>query len=68
MSEENEIIKTLVENLYFAIIEGNGTKFEIYSFEKLARAYSIAKQLYEYGGVDINEVESFVNAVNKVTK
>ncbi len=59
----NEVIDELVENLYVAIMENNGTKFEVVSIEKLARAYSIAKQLFEFGTVDKQEVESFVNAV-----
>lgn len=61
--EEKKVLQALVENLYLSIDEGNGTKFEVYSYEKLARAYSIAKQLYEYDLVDQDEVENFVKAV-----
>ena len=45
------------------LFRSNGTKFEVYSYEKLARAYAIAKQLYEYDCVDQEEVEDFVKAV-----
>ncbi len=61
--EEKKVLQALVENLYLSIDEGNGTKFEVYSYEKLARAYAIAKQLYEYDCVDQDEVEDFVKAV-----
>lgn len=61
--EERKVLQALVENLYLSIDEGNGTKFEVYSYEKLARAYAIAKQLYEYDCVDQDEVEDFVKAV-----
>lgn len=61
--EERKVLQALVENLCLSIDEGNGTEFEVYSYEKLARAYSIAKQLYEYDLVDQDEVEDFVKAV-----
>ena len=61
--EEKKVLQALVEILYFSIVESNGTKFEVYSYEKLARAYAIAKQLYEYDCVDQEEVEDFVKAV-----
>ncbi len=66
--EERKVLNELIENLYFSINEANGTAFEVYSIEKLARAYSIAKQLYEYDLVDNAEVESFVNAVMQVVQ
>lgn len=63
MNEEREVLNALIENLYFSIREDNGKTFEVYSKEKLARAYAIAKQLFEYDLVDKAEVESFVAKV-----
>ena len=57
-----DVINELIENLYFSIGE-NGDALEINSVAKLARAYSIAKQLYEYDLVDGEEVENFVKEV-----
>ncbi len=66
--EEKKVLQDLVENLYLSMDEGNGTKFEVYSYEKLARAYAIAKQLYEYDCVDQEEVEAFVKSVLRVVE
>ena len=50
----------MIENLYYSLSEENG-RLVVYSPSKLARAYSIAKQLCEFDLVDKQEVEDFVN-------
>ncbi len=60
-----DVINELIENLYFSIGE-NGDALEINSVAKLARAYSIAKQLYEYGLADEQEVEDFANKITVI--
>lgn len=62
---EREVLNDLLENLYFAIGE-NGDALEINSVAKLARAYSIAKQLYEYDLADEQEVEDFANKITTI--
>ncbi len=58
-----DLINELIENLYFALDEETTPMLGVSSLAKLARAYSIAKQLYEYDLVDGEEVENFVKKV-----
>ncbi len=58
--QEREVLQALIENLYYSLSEENG-RLIVYSPSKLARAYSIAKQLCEFDLVDKQEVEDFVN-------
>ena len=58
--QEREVLQALIENLYYSLSEENG-RLVVYSPSKLARAYSIAKQLCEFDLVDKQEVEDFVN-------
>jgi len=58
-----DLINELIENLYFALDEKTTPMLGVSSWAKLARAYSIAKQLYEYDLVDGEEVENFVKEV-----
>ena len=62
---EQKVLNDLLENLYFAISE-NGDALEINSVAKLARAYSIAKQLCEYDLADEQEVEDFANKITTI--
>ncbi len=65
---ERVVLNELIENLYFSISEDERKMFEIVSKERLARAYAIAKQLYEYDLVDKDEVEAFVAKVTGATE
>lgn len=58
--QSQEVLQALWENLYYSLSEENG-RLAVYSPSKLARAYSIAKQICEFGIVDNQEVEEFVN-------
>ncbi len=58
--QSQEVLQALWENLYYSLSEENG-RLVVYSPSKLARAYSIAKQLCEFDLVDKQEVEDFVN-------
>lgn len=60
-----DVINELIENLYFSIAE-NGKKLTINSVTKFAKAYSIAKQLYEYELADKQEVEDFANKITEI--
>lgn len=63
---ERKVLNALIENLYFSISENSET-LSINSTAKFARAYSIAKQLYEYDLADEQEVEEFANKITTVT-
>ncbi len=60
-----EVINELIENLYFSIAE-NEEILTINSVTKFAKAYSIAKQLYEYDLADKQEVEDFANKITEI--
>ena len=61
-----DVINELIENLYFSIAE-DGETLTVNSVAKFAKAYSIAKQLYEYDLADEQEVEEFMNRITSVT-
>ena len=65
-----EVIDELIENLYFSMnpTHPKGGKLNVCDKAKLARAYAIAEQLYEYDIADRDEVEQFVNNVTGVTE
>lgn len=60
---EKEVLNELIENLYFSLDENTMPMLGVSSISKLARAYAIAKQLYEYDLADKQEVEQFVEKV-----
>ena len=60
-----EVINELIENLYFSIAE-DGETLTVSSVAKFAKAYSIAKQLYEYDLADKQEVEDFANKITAI--
>ncbi len=60
-----DVINELIENLYFSIAE-NGEMLTVNSVVKFAKAYSIAKQLYEYDLADESEVEEFANNITTI--
>ena len=60
---ERKVLNDLIENLYFAFDENTTPMLGVSSISKLARAYAIAKQLYEFDLVDEQEVEQFVKKV-----
>ncbi len=60
-----EVINELIENLYFSIAE-DGETLTVNSVAKFAKAYSIAKQLYEYDLADKQEVEDFANKITAI--
>lgn len=62
---EKEVLNDLIENLYFSIIE-DGETLTVSSVAKFAKAYSIAKQLYEYDLADKQEVEDFANKITEI--
>lgn len=60
-----DVINELIENLYFSIAE-DGETLRVLSVAKFAKAYSIAKQLYEYDLADEQEVEDFANKITTI--
>ncbi len=60
-----DVINELIENLYFSIIE-DGETLTVSSVAKFAKAYSIAKQLYEYDLADKQESEEFANKITEI--
>lgn len=60
-----EVINALIENLYFSIAK-DGETLTVNSVAKFAKAYSIAKQLYEYDLADKQEAEEFANKITAI--
>lgn len=64
--EKREALDDLIESLYLALSDMREGKLKVLSVSKLARAYSIAKQLYEYGLADLSEVEEFADKTTQI--